>query len=518
MPATVDIKAFSDILENRSLVLRELAQRVLDAKAENFTLTRPLLNIIQSESSQLEELLDAYHAKNNTQWYCFRLCIATLKNFSSAGYELVHLKHACRGYDFHSLHGNFLRDTQNAIHYVSSLLYCSLNRLLELSGKMGWEAVENLGMDFSEELPEGHLPRDRQVRHIQSSQERVIKLATNFLNSTEDARFLQAAARAKGPKWKSLNFEQLNEVSIRAEEGRFHNLQSQYDTYISDSDTEKSDEDLRKLRGHISSVLHLLRVTTIFIHVYERHFIADAEQIFSCKKCALTGDWFLNILTHYLAKYCYEFLESARDLCQKMLKRYAVIDTIEVSIPPFFGFHVRPSTLISTIVHHYGSEVKMILDKEYDAGATMNLFLANEWINQLKRNFVFDELGKMDLQQYEDKIAEGEISVLDGVLRVIRELAGRQVIRILNYPLPIEDLVNRTRGTLLEICQAVIVYMHAHRLMTIPYEIKVKFQGDVRVLDDIRLLAENGYGENEFGANIALPAQLDYLQYTRKNS
>ena len=41
----------------------------------------------------------------------------------------------------------------------------------------------------------------------------------------------------------------------------------------------------------------------------------------------------------------------------------------------------------------------------------------------------------------------------------------------------------------------------------------VVFEGDTRVLRDIALLAEKGYGEDNFGNNIALPAELAYLKH-----
>jgi len=43
-------------------------------------------------------------------------------------------------------------------------------------------------------------------------------------------------------------------------------------------------------------------------------------------------------------------------------------------------------------------------------------------------------------------------------------------------------------------------------------EIMATFYGDRRVIEDIRLLAENGYGEDDFGNNLPLPAKLQYLR------
>ena len=42
--------------------------------------------------------------------------------------------------------------------------------------------------------------------------------------------------------------------------------------------------------------------------------------------------------------------------------------------------------------------------------------------------------------------------------------------------------------------------------------ISVIFEGDTRVLADIQLLAEAGYGEDKFGNNIPLPEKLKYLR------
>lgn len=44
----------------------------------------------------------------------------------------------------------------------------------------------------------------------------------------------------------------------------------------------------------------------------------------------------------------------------------------------------------------------------------------------------------------------------------------------------------------------------------------VRFQGDIRVLEDIRTLADSGYGEDKFGNNIVLPKSLSYLKEVRQ--
>jgi hypothetical protein len=46
----------------------------------------------------------------------------------------------------------------------------------------------------------------------------------------------------------------------------------------------------------------------------------------------------------------------------------------------------------------------------------------------------------------------------------------------------------------------------------IDIDLTTTFVGDKRVLADIKLLAESGYGEDKFGNNTPLPEELGYLR------
>ena len=64
---------------------------------------------------------------------------------------------------------------------------------------------------------------------------------------------------------------------------------------------------------------------------------------------------------------------------------------------------------------------------------------------------------------------------------------------------------------LLKCVAAEIARLLAEGKIDIHTDVKVRFVGDKRVLEDIRILAENGYGEDRFGNNIPLPPKLSYL-------
>lgn len=189
-------------------------------------------------------------------------------------------------------------------------------------------------------------------------------------------------------------------------------------------------------------------------------------------------------------------------------------------MPPFFGFHVRPSVLVSSIVMHYGSKVTMICDDtEFDAKNSMDLWRSNEWINQKKRFYIAKTLSGMDLSAVTSKISSRAISNEEGVLAAIRILAGQGSLRLLRYPLPVAPLItkeDKAGKSLFALTQDVICALHTHRYLSILLEVKAKFRGDIRVLRDLRILAEHSYGENEFGTNIPLPPALDYLNNYRQ--
>ena len=54
--------------------------------------------------------------------------------------------------------------------------------------------------------------------------------------------------------------------------------------------------------------------------------------------------------------------------------------------------------------------------------------------------------------------------------------------------------------------------LQATGVIDIESEIRVVFVGDKRVLKDLKLLADCGYGEDNFGNNTPLPEEISYLR------
>ena len=173
------------------------------------------------------------------------------------------------------------------------------------------------------------------------------------------------------------------------------------------------------------------------------------------------------------------------------------------------GFHVRPSTLIAKLVLHYGSEVKMILGSEtYDATMPLELFRANEKINAEKRRWLASEIVRLRLVP-EDTNSDDFASLARGV---VLALAERGKLIMYEQPLLFPEDPAARDGTVLDRAVAEVARLLALGKIDIELDIKVTFRGDTRVLADIGLLAEMGYGEDKFGNNIPLPEKLKYLR------
>ena len=510
-PVTISYDDFEKLIASRTeRYFRAVGYLGSHSNNESF-LTRPLLGELLSQATQIEELLDSYGARNNCRWARFRSLTAAIKLFSNVSYELFHIQHSIPAYRLLDVKQDFLRSTEQSLSFAESILLKAASKLIAEAEKLHLPIPEILDQEsfFSEKLPNGRLPHDLARRKIEAVSKTVSLLSTAFLN-------LAAESRKELPHRKTASNASLCELTgpiseekLRSLELRFHNLQSLYDTYVSTTEAEVFDNDLPILRGHISVVLHLLRTARDFAHYFERHASPTAQQVLQSRKRLVEPEALLKILVDYCISFVSQFLTRAELLCRDMLKRYTEIGTIEVPVPQYRGFHVRPSTLVSKLVLHYGSEVKMKLgDEVYDAASPLELFRANEQINAHKRRSLAQEIICLDLISS----GGGDKDLRMIVRAVIITLAERGKIIIYEQPLRIEEKAPQPDAKLIEQVTDEIAKLQATGKIDIGTDIHAVFTGDKRVLEDIELLAENGYGEDNSGNNISLPEQLTYLR------
>lgn len=509
-PVLIDNEQFIVLISERAAKLLWIARLLAERSPQPISLSRPLIIDVLSQALQTEELLDAYGARNNRQWCRFRSLVAAIKLFANVTYELFHIHHCLPSYRLLPIERDFPGATARCLKITHKVLVRTSKWLLLHATDLGLAIPATTGWteNYTERLPIGRLPRDRSARRIKSAAETATHLATAYLNLAAKSELLNSVEKVQPKDYPTCFPDPISEESLRYLKVGFHCLQSLYDTYVSETEIEYLDDDLPTLRGHISVVFRLLEIATYLIHYYERHLNVHTGDSTLRRKPVIALKTLLSILMNYAIAFAGLYLTCGRCLCHTMLKHYAETGRIDVAVPSYRGFHVRPSTLVARIVRHYGSEVIMELDGQpYDAGTPMDIFRANEKINAHKRHWLVSEIARLPLPQTALSDNETRAAVLDIIVR----LAQQSKLIVYQQPLQLSEEFNKD-GILLETVVKEIARLQATGQLDIKTDLNIAFVGDKRVLKDLELLANSGYGEDYFGNNIALPKELAYLR------
>lgn len=501
------------MLSVNGVKLFSLCEYAVGAVSPDDILNRKFLGLYNLEARWAEETLDWHGAVHNTKWFSFREAVAIGKIFSVACFDLLHLEKAAPYYDLLKIDDNFSED-------IEKYLDVFFNLLVDISGEILKQSVihkldphlEKLESSLfrESELP-GKLEYNRKKRRGKDIRHKVIYLATAFLNLSPEFHIIEAVRCVKANEIKGCIPDHISEENLRQLKARFHNLQSTYDTYLYKTDLEKEDNDLLVLRGHISIIFHLLHSATELSHYYERHILNMDHHIFKKPFIPIQEEKILDMIINFFIKYIDQYFAAAKNLCKSIIKQYAEIGEIDLPIPEYRGFHVRPSTLIAKIVLHYGSRVTMIIDNEsYDASNPLELFRVNEKINSVKRKYINEFIAPGS------KLDELTMSNLDQWPRIIQlvmlDLMNSGKIILYEKNLSLEGITPEEDETPGEFFKRLLFIFLASGKIDIHSDIHVHFSGDERVLADLKILAENGYGEDKYGNNIMLPKELPYLK------
>lgn len=506
----VDDRLFQNLITKRAIPLLRLAHYLHFYTDNKTPLTRPLLGDVLSQSTQLEELFDSYGARNNRRWYQLRAFTASLKLFSNVSYRLLHVHHGLPRYQLLPAEGDFQAATQQTLRFSNDVLRATAKRFLEQAAKLDLPNPENnLLTDYREDLPPGQLLHNRTPRRVTNTAAVVTQLATAFLNLAAESELLNTVVHLSPQDYSRYVPDPVSEESLRYLKHRFHNLQSLYDTYVSDTEIEHLDADLPILRGHATIIFHLLTIATDLTHYYERHLSIQTATKGLRRHPVVHSKPLLRSLMGYAITFAGRYLVCGQRLCHGMLNHYAEVDSITAPVPRYRGFHVRPSTLIAKIVNHYGSNIRMEFEKDsYNAASPLDLFRVNEKINARKRRWLNTEIRDFPLQG--KNASQDRLSAI--VLNVVMTLAEQGKIIIYEQPLQLSREIVCQNDDLLQQVNQEITRLQATGQIDINTDFTIFFVGDKRVLNDLRLLAENGYGEDSFGNNVPLPKELGYLR------
>ncbi|WP_018527416.1 HPr family phosphocarrier protein [Alkalispirochaeta alkalica] len=502
LPVAADPGEFSPFVECACRSLARLCRYVISCRDVQGCVERAPLGIYIQETRRLEELLDAFGARDNAFWAPFRSVSAAAKLASDLLYKVLHLKYAAPFYALFPLDDDFLEATDRAARVLTEVLAEVSDALLEMAREKGLSLPDSIFDDFcsGREVPPFLLPGDRECRLNPEAQRFVADLATAFLNQVESSGIIGAYATACERPLAEAIPHLFCERQLRRSENEFHNLQAEYDTALAGTRTEQRDKGLPYLRGHATVIFHLLELATALSHYYERHVIFCSARGLPVR--FLGEERIRELLFDYALNFSVRYLAKARDLCRMLLQKYAEIGSITVPIPVYRGFHVRPSSLVAKIVLHYGTEVTMELDGETcDASSAMDIIRFNEKIHALKRRRLAEEVATVA-----DRLGG------DDLMPIFLALLEEKKIILYAGDLQLQDFARVPGETIGEYANRGIARLLATGKIDICSDITVTLRGDLRVLEDIRTLARHGYGEDSFGNNIALPASLIYLR------
>jgi hypothetical protein len=473
---------------------------------------RDYLGHLHRDASTLQELIDLHGAQTSKMWFPFRESIAAAKNFAAVTYDVLHIRQAIHRYQLLDAQDGFAEKTDEVLSALREVIFSVAGTIIDQTTVCGVHP-EHVNTDFEPCIAaplDFHLATDREVRHVGRIGEQVVYLATQFLNLSEDSDVQRVVAEREADEYAECIPHPISEERMRMVEARFHNLQSLYDTYIFESDLEQQNEQLRYLRGHISIIYHLLSIGTDLVHYYIRHMSSLRRETYRDMRFPIEPERLRDQVFEYPLRYAREYMESAVQLCRTMIQAYSEQAEINVPIPNYRGFHVRPSTLVARIVLHYGSKVTMHMDdQEYDASAPMDLFRANEAINRIKRRRIAEMLSKLpELQRpipddYDEMIRELQL--------VFVQLMNAGQIIMYDTDLSFDEFEVDAETTMADLVARAVRHFMSIAKVDVQSDITVRFVGDSRALKDLRILAENGYGEDRMGNNIVLPEELSYL-------
>ncbi|MBN2618607.1 MAG: hypothetical protein JXR64_09895 [Spirochaetales bacterium] len=514
MDLEVDYKKYLEAVEKHSRVFFVLISHIMEKGYEgNFS--QLFLARLKVEAGHLEDFLDYYGCLHNKQWFPVREAVAVVKSFSGCCFKCTRLIEQLPKKKILADETEFKYDINEAYNLLKKALYNSgLNAITQFKKVNIVFNVCPIECSFYNDYPDlGYLERNRKKRSIKTAEQAAVSLATSFLNIAEDFSQLKKIVKTKKSDYLSMIPDVFDEAKLMQFENKFHSLQSLFDTYLSESIKLNSDKTLPGLKCYISVIYHLLDISTKCSHYIERHATFLKPTLFNSVIPPASDIDIVTIIIDIFIRYALELSDKAQRLCKETLLNYEKRGKIRVRIPNYRGFHVRPSTLIAKIVIHYGTEIKMIMDdKTYNAAIPLELFRANEVINAQKRFMINKVVNNMDFIKKKNALPLDSLQLKTALRNVYMDLMENEDITLYNKSFSFEDLPPIHGEKISSYAKRAITHHLATGTLDIKSDQMVFFEGDVRVLEDIKILAENGYGEDKFGNNIVLPKELSYLR------
>ena len=380
---------------------------VCETESARETFTKRLYARMVSSSKLLEDFLDFHGAKNNSNWYYYRELVSSVRNLSEASYSQKHISKRLPLYDLAKTEG--FEEGGYATHkfLINSLRKISRNALkaarrLHINlpeDRFSWD-------DFPGIATETRLEFDIDDENLEEEKKNIVKITTEFLRVAVEFETLGFYEPYALDQIKAIVPSSFNEQEARRFEMVVHSLQSSFDTYVKRSGLRFHDIKLKRLRGYISVVLHLLELTRRLLHYYERHLHEVGykniyKKVLDALAKAVRPEDILDRIVNYGLYYIWYFLVQGQDLAHEILNENMERGSTVVGIPQELGFHSRPCMLVAKIVQYYGGQVELWVDSDrFDASSVLDI----QWAG-----------GKIQKEGIKEVVFKGDVRALKDI-------------------------------------------------------------------------------------------------------
>ena len=380
---------------------------VCETESARKTFTKRLYARMVSSSKLLEDFLDFHGAKNNSNWYYYRELVSSVRNLSEASYSQKHISKRLPLYDLAKTEG--FEEGGYATHkfLINSLRKISRNALkaakrLHINlpeDRFSWD-------DFPGIATETRLEFDIDDENLEEEKKNIVKITTEFLRVAVEFETLGFYEPYALDQIKAIVPSSFNEQEARRFEMVVHSLQSSFDTYVKKSELRFHDIKLKRLRGYISVVLHLLELTRRLLHYYERHLHEVGykniyKKVRDALAKAVSPEDILDRIVNYGLYYIWYFLVQGQDLAHEILNENMKRGSTVVGIPLKLGFHSRPCMLVAKIVQYYGGKVELCVDSDrFDASSVLDI----QWAG-----------GKIQKEGIKEVVFKGDVRALKDI-------------------------------------------------------------------------------------------------------
>lgn len=366
---------------------------------DSITLNKLYYFTLLKEAEKLESFLDDHGARTNLKWLYFAELVACIRNFSLAGFQLLHILERYSDYlgrgEKDKIKQDFEKGANETLAYFSDVFRRFHEALIEEGEKRGLSmgstpppSTEAWRMKVTPKLPYTITSTD-----TSDAKERIISIAQAYRRSVKTFRQQTLHRKIKAADLSQIIPNKINETLFAEMESALHNIQSEYDTHIRGGAVERNNKWMITLRGLTAIPMHLFEMLMWLVHFYERHENQIRKNDVKGRVSHLVDNTrLLACIVDFALHFCNRYLNEGNEVAERILSEYVEPIKYELPLPQPQGFHARPATYVSLIVQEHGTDVFMIVDgKKFSCRSVLELLEAGGLLADMEaRKTVFE--------------------------------------------------------------------------------------------------------------------------------